>query len=360
MVNLAAMVWRRLLRKRWVLALVFGLSLVYFLTSTFKQEERAVRDRNLLQVQDHDQPIPWKVQFNLGNSSRPSNQCRNSIQGKHLITDELGYVCERKDLLVNGCCNVNVPGTKQYCCDGCLSNGCCSAYEYCVSCCLQPNKQLLLERFLNRAAVAFQNLFMAVEDHFELCLAKCRTSSQGSVLVSSAPVEMTGLLSRGTVGASGKSSAGRPPPLLSWKPHLKAIPQWRYISQLTAMPKQTDSYCPCCSPPSAKGQGFTYHSSPESEDFCMTGVSNHLQILLTKHKAAPGGWVVPWSSWAIGCRAPADTKIQRCEFPGGLVVRTLRFQCRGPGSIPVWGTEIPQAVRCGQKKQTGLPWWRSG
>ncbi|KAF7464692.1 SREBP regulating gene protein isoform X4 [Marmota monax] len=178
MVNLAAMVWRRLLRKRWVLALVFGLSLVYFLSSTLKQEERAVRDRNLLQVQDHDQPIPWKVQFNLGNSSRPSNQCRNSIQGKHLITDDLGYVCERKDLLTNGCCDVSVPSTKQYCCDGCLANGCCSAYEHCVSCCLQPNKQLLLERFLNRAAVAFQNLFMAVEDHFELCLAKCRTSSQ--------------------------------------------------------------------------------------------------------------------------------------------------------------------------------------
>ncbi|KAI5277414.1 Srebp Regulating Protein [Manis pentadactyla] len=244
MVNLAAMVWRRLLRKRWVLALVFGLSLVYFLTSTFKQvqrltgacvsrfilaaalgggglrvaggkprlreargrfeapagvpgvcaftgsvlyrgdssktheEERAVRDRNLLQVQDHDQPIPWKVQFNLGNSSRLGNRCRNSIQGKRLITDELGYVCERKDLLVNGCCNINVPSTKQYRCDGCLSNGCCGTYEYCVSCCLQPNKQLLLERFLSRAAVAFQNLFMAVEDHFELCLAKCRTSSQ--------------------------------------------------------------------------------------------------------------------------------------------------------------------------------------
>ncbi|EMP24401.1 UPF0454 protein C12orf49 like protein [Chelonia mydas] len=39
-------------------------------------------------------------------------------------------------------------------------------------------RQLLLERFLNRAAIAFQNLFTAVEDHFELCLAKCRTSSQ--------------------------------------------------------------------------------------------------------------------------------------------------------------------------------------
>ncbi|KAM4855785.1 SREBP regulating gene protein isoform 3-T3 [Callospermophilus lateralis] len=91
---------------------------------------------------------------------------------------QAGYVCERKDLLTNGCCDVSVPSTKQYCCDGCLANGCCSAYEHCVSCCLQPNKQLLLERFLNRAAVAFQNLFMAVEDHFELCLAKCRTSSQ--------------------------------------------------------------------------------------------------------------------------------------------------------------------------------------
>ncbi|XP_057553984.1 SREBP regulating gene protein-like isoform X1 [Hippopotamus amphibius kiboko] len=79
MVNLAAVVLRRLLRLRRVLAPVFGLSPIYFLTSTFKQEERA---------------------------------------------------------------------------------------------------QLFLEHFLNWAAVAFQNLFMAVEDHFELCLAKCRTSSQ--------------------------------------------------------------------------------------------------------------------------------------------------------------------------------------
>ncbi|XP_038945635.1 SREBP regulating gene protein isoform X3 [Rattus norvegicus] len=99
MLNLAALLWRRLLRKRWVLALVFGLSLVYFLSSTFKQEERAIRDRNLLQVQDREQPIPWKVQFNLGNSSRPSNQCRNSVQGKHLITDELGIELRLSGLL---------------------------------------------------------------------------------------------------------------------------------------------------------------------------------------------------------------------------------------------------------------------
>ncbi|CAJ0945105.1 unnamed protein product [Ranitomeya imitator] len=88
-----------------------------------------------------------------------------------------GYVCERKELLANGCCNL-MANSRQYNCESCLPNGCCSVYEYCVSCCLQPNKQHILERFLKRAAVGFQNLFMAVEDHFELCLAKCRTSSQ--------------------------------------------------------------------------------------------------------------------------------------------------------------------------------------
>lgn len=178
MVQLLALVWRRLLRKRWVLGVVFGLSLIYFLSSTFKQEERTVRDRNLLQVPNEDHPIAWKVQFHAANSSQPSNQCRNSVQGKLLITDDLGYICERRHVLVNGCCNIEAPSTKLYSCDSCLPNGCCSVYEACVSCCLQPNKQRLLERFLNRAAVAFRNLFMAVEDHFELCLAKCRTSSQ--------------------------------------------------------------------------------------------------------------------------------------------------------------------------------------
>ena len=31
------------------------------------------------------------------------------------------------------------------------------------------------------------------------------------------------------------------------------------------------------------------------------------------------------------------------------MVRILGFHCRGPSSIPGWGTEIPQVTRCGQK-----------
>ena len=39
------------------------------------------------------------------------------------------------------------------------------------------------------------------------------------------------------------------------------------------------------------------------------------------------------------------------EFPGDLVVRILGFHCRGLGSVLAQGTEILQAVWCGQKKK---------
>ena len=39
------------------------------------------------------------------------------------------------------------------------------------------------------------------------------------------------------------------------------------------------------------------------------------------------------------------------EFPDGLVVRILGFHCRSLGSIPGWGTEIPQASWWGKKKK---------
>ena len=39
------------------------------------------------------------------------------------------------------------------------------------------------------------------------------------------------------------------------------------------------------------------------------------------------------------------------DFPGGPVVKTLHFHCRGKGSIPGWGTKIPHATPHGQKKE---------
>ena len=49
------------------------------------------------------------------------------------------------------------------------------------------------------------------------------------------------------------------------------------------------------------------------------------------------------------------------EFPGGPAVRSWRFHCRDPGSIPGQGTKIPQATWHGQKKRNGpnyvSSWW---
>jgi len=67
------------------------------------QEERTVRDRNLLQVQEHEQPIVWKVKFSSGNGSQLSNQCRNSVQGKLLITDELGILATKNLFCISQC-----------------------------------------------------------------------------------------------------------------------------------------------------------------------------------------------------------------------------------------------------------------
>ena len=44
-------------------------------------------------------------------------------------------------------------------------------------------------------------------------------------------------------------------------------------------------------------------------------------------------------------------KKKKREFPGGPVVRTLRFHCWGPGSIPGQRITIPRAAQCGQKKK---------
>lgn len=39
------------------------------------------------------------------------------------------------------------------------------------------------------------------------------------------------------------------------------------------------------------------------------------------------------------------------EFPGSPVVRVLAVTARGPGSVLGWGSEIPQAACCSQKKK---------
>ena len=78
----------------------------------------------------------------------------------------------------NGCCNTNSSLTGKYVCTSCEeAYSCCSSYEHCISCCLRPEQRTELQQILNQAAESNNVLFVSVSDHFELCLAKCRTSS---------------------------------------------------------------------------------------------------------------------------------------------------------------------------------------
>ncbi|XP_046353667.2 SREBP regulating gene protein-like [Haliotis rufescens] len=170
----------RVLRKRWVLGVIFLGSLIYFLAATFSKSDDLVLEEYKVRKTQR-QPFQWQAKIpdepETNNRTRHIH-CRNSVQGKHLLVDERGYVCERRHIGPGSCCDIRGSSTRRYQCESCLSNGCCTVYEFCVSCCLQPDKKTLLRRILREASNEPFNLFSLVSDHFELCLAKCRTSSQ--------------------------------------------------------------------------------------------------------------------------------------------------------------------------------------
>ncbi len=113
-----------------------------------------------------------------------------------------GYVCHRNDILGSGCCHVNANSARRYACQDCnVVTGCCKIYENCISCCMNPakvgNSPVPFLQTMSPSNVAFRSLIqkpvlmgilsearslknlllLSVSDHFELCLALCRTSS---------------------------------------------------------------------------------------------------------------------------------------------------------------------------------------
>lgn len=169
----------RILRKRIVLGMIFALSLTYCVLSFLHETENSVTDEVGVPKRHYDQQFLWhSVKDDSNATDVRVTTCRNSVQGKVLIADDKGYVCSRIDVLPTGCCNTESENTKRYSCETCKENGCCSIYEYCISCCLHPDKKNLLQSVLGKASETFNVLFASVTDHFELCLAKCRTSSQ--------------------------------------------------------------------------------------------------------------------------------------------------------------------------------------
>lgn len=166
----------RFIRRRLVLGIIFTLSLMYCILSFVHKSDYVNNDISPPVVRT--KPFIWRTLQEHNASNDEDLTCRNSVQGKMLIADDKGYVCPRTDLLTNGCCVEGSLSTTQYSCETCNNNNCCAVYEYCISCCLHPDKRDVLENVLGKATKENNVLFASVTDHFELCLAKCRTNSQ--------------------------------------------------------------------------------------------------------------------------------------------------------------------------------------
>lgn len=237
----------RIIRRRLVLGLIFTLSLTYCAFSLFRNERRTmaldsdledmiINDNNDDMISEDDlsfqrikvsgKPQSWDMDVpneapnesqneiqnegghenalgidslaNFNDSDSSNEPCRNSIQGKVLIVDEQGVVCARHELLPNGCCSteqkqgfkkeeggVITSRKERYSCKTCNAQGCCAIYEYCVSCCLNPSKQIkgkksTIESGKNNPKIREEEtvkLLLRNMDRFQICLAACRTSS---------------------------------------------------------------------------------------------------------------------------------------------------------------------------------------
>ncbi|KAL0272630.1 UNVERIFIED_CONTAM: hypothetical protein PYX00_005525 [Menopon gallinae] len=161
----------RILRKRIVLAAIFILSLTYCILS-FCQEGVADFSSSDIDSDVYAKKFSNSFLWHSDNESNSANlkvvTCRNSVQGKVLIVDDRGYICSRSDVLPSGCCNTESENTRRFACDTCKSTGCCSIYEYCISCCLHPDKKHLLQTVLGKASENV--LFASKLDIHEKCV----------------------------------------------------------------------------------------------------------------------------------------------------------------------------------------------
>ncbi|XP_060065613.1 SREBP regulating gene protein-like [Ylistrum balloti] len=169
----------RKFRRRWVLTVFLIGSLIFLLSKTLSNKQDLVNEQYEIKRTFLRQPFEWQPKIPDLPEANSSRQwiCRNSVQGKQLIVDERGYVCEREHVVGGGCCDSKHARTSKHSCDTCEKNGCCERYEYCVSCCLRPEKKPLMQKILKEGREALDKLFASVDNLFELCLSKCRTSS---------------------------------------------------------------------------------------------------------------------------------------------------------------------------------------
>lgn len=135
-------------------------------------------------------------------------KCENSGQGRLVISDSKGFVCDRYQVnSSSGCCNDVLDiatdrqrfvkdlvtngslfghhqrSTKQFECSNCNpDDSCCLDFESCISCCLKPsNLQRNLRRYLSldifKPSTAGKVSPQIMHSQFAYCKHVCRTNS---------------------------------------------------------------------------------------------------------------------------------------------------------------------------------------
>ncbi|XP_020107484.1 uncharacterized protein LOC109723507 [Ananas comosus] len=104
--------------------------------------------------------------------------CRNTVQGRYLLSDDNGYVCTA--LSVDPWTRCCPEMGDRFSCQGCnLVSQCCDSYEYCVSCCLNPSKTKMdLAVKVKIAKPVTAGRYGTV---FDFCAGRCRHNSASVV-----------------------------------------------------------------------------------------------------------------------------------------------------------------------------------
>ena len=151
--------------------LIVALILLFiFIFYVYSQSDKK-RDAKFQEVE-----FEWRDMENIS-----SRNCEHYHQGRqHLSVDDLGNICEINHIRNSGCCDEKYI-LQRFHCNICNRDGCCVEYEDCVSCCLHPSNENELRNILKHPFNYFKQIVKKLRNQFELCLAKCRTSSESVI-----------------------------------------------------------------------------------------------------------------------------------------------------------------------------------
>ncbi|XP_065869280.1 uncharacterized protein [Euphorbia lathyris] len=101
--------------------------------------------------------------------------CRSTVQGRFLLSDNNGYVCDA--LSVNPQSRCCPQKGEKYSCHGCnLLSQCCNSYEFCVSCCLNPAR--IKKEEITKLRIAKPATAGTYASTFDFCAGRCRHNSE--------------------------------------------------------------------------------------------------------------------------------------------------------------------------------------